>query len=317
MGSPAARAPAQVAPPRMTLASIHTGRRETPDRVMLYGVEAVGKSTFAAESPSPIFIAAEDGVAHLDVASFPALRTFGDALEAVRTLTNEQHNYRTLVIDTLDWLEPLIWQDLCRRENWENIESPGYGKGYNVTADEWRKLIVDLEKLQAVKRMDVILLAHAHIKPFSNPGGQDFSRYEPKLHKLAAAIWKEWVKVVLFGTFEEFAVKERGALKAKGTSTGRRVAKTERTAAYDAKNRCDLPPELPLSYAAYVEARDAHRPADPSRLIAEAVALLAEWAPPAETRTKATDTIEKATGNAAQLAKIVDTLRSRVSEKGN
>src|SRR4051812_12199161 len=108
---------AQPAPPprRMTLASIRTGRRQTPDRIMLYGVEGVGKSTFAADAPAPIFIASEDGVAHLDVPSFPGLGTFQDALDAVRTLTDDPHDYRTAVIDTVDWLEPLMWREICRR----------------------------------------------------------------------------------------------------------------------------------------------------------------------------------------------------------
>ena len=145
------------------------------------------------------------------------------------------------MIDTVDWLEPLMWQAICKREGWENIESPGYGKGFNVTPDEWRKLIAALEKMQAKRGLHVILLAHAHIKSFSNPDGHDFSRYEPKLHRFGAAICKEWSKAVLFAIFEEFAIKKSGELKAKGSSTGRRVIKTERTAAYDAKNRCDLP----------------------------------------------------------------------------
>lgn len=282
---------------------------------MVYGVEGVGKSTLGADAPSSVFIAPEDGVAHLDVASFPGLESFQDALDAVRVLTDEPHDYRTAVIDTLDWLEPLVWQTICRREGWDNIESPGYSKGHNITPDEWRKLIAALEVMQAKRGLDVILLAHSHIKQFSNPEGNDYSRFEPKLHKFAAAICKEWSKNVLFACFEEFAVKKKGDIKAKGSSTGRRVLKTERTAAYDAKNRCNLPPELPLSYAAYAEARDANRPADPAKLYAEAVSLLDEWAPPADKRAEVTAFIDTNKTNAAGLAKAVDTLRSRVAEK--
>lgn len=314
MATAASRA-TPVQPRRMTLAAVRKGPQPTPERILLVGVEAVGKSSFAADAPAPIFVDAEDGLHHLDVASFPRPTTFSDVIEAVETLIVEEHDYRTIVLDTLDAIEALVWSDICRRHGWDNIESPGYGRGYNVAIDEWRKLLSALERLRSAKGMHVILAAHAAIRPFSNPIGQDYSRYECKLHRGAAALWKEWVDVALFCTFEEYAARGKTDTRAKGVSTGRRVAYTQRTAGYDAKSRYPLPAELPLSYADYAAARAAAQPARPEALRAEAQALLDELAPDEGKRTQIVTAIMAAADSGERLAKIVDRLRTLVSEK--
>lgn len=300
---------------RMTLAALRKGPQQTPERLLCVGVEAVGKSSFAADAPAPIFIDAEDGLHHLNVTSFPRPQTYADVIEAIETLIAEPHEYKTLVLDTLDAIEGLVWADLCRRHGWDTIEAPGYGKGYVVALDEWRKLIAALERLRAAKGMHVVALAHAAIRTFANPAGQDYSRYEVKLHRASAALWREWVDVALFCTFEEYAQKTKGESRVKGISTGRRVAYTQRTAAYDAKSRYPLPPELPLSYAEYAAARAAGQPASPEALTREACVLLDELAPPDEKRVEIAAAIEAANANAPRLAKIVDRLRTLVSEK--
>lgn len=272
-----------VAKSRMTLDALRRGQRPAPDRILLVGTEGVGKSTFAASAPNPIFIAAEDGVRHLDVASFPEPQSFGDVLAAVATLRNDPHEFRTLVIDTVDWVEPLVWADACRRNKWfddegnPDIEKPGYGKGYNAAVDDWRRLVVALDGLRSARGMEIILLAHASIKTFSNPSGPDYSRYECKLAKAAAALLREWCDANLFAVHEDFVTEAKGATKSKGFSSGRRVLKTERCAAWDAKNRHGLPEELPLDYAAYAAARDEKTPIVALRREAESLIAAAAW----------------------------------------
>ena len=310
----AARTATQSPPPRrMTLASVRTGARPAPRRIQLAGVEGVGKSTFAADAPSPIFIAAEDGIRHLDAAAFPEPQTFSDVMDAVGTLIDEAHSYKTLAIDTVDWIEPLIWSHLCSKHGWDTIETPGYGKGYAVALDEWRRLLSELDRLRATKGMEIILLAHVTIKTFSNPAGQDFSRYESKLNRSASALIREWTDANLFATFEEFTKKD--GQKIKGYSTGRRVVYTQRTAAWDAKNRFGLPDELPLNYEEFSAACESAAPASPDALRAEAVRLLTGLAPGPEKRDHITTTIEQAGADATRLAKIVDRLRTLVAEK--
>ncbi len=313
------------APSRMTLSSIRRAIDPKPDRVLLVGTEGVGKTTFAADSPNPIFICAEDGLPPVlgEVARFPEPESFGDVFDAIRTLIREQHEFRTLVIDTLDWLEPIIWKDLCTRNGWvdergtPDIEKPGYGKGYTAATEEWRRLLAALDTLRARRQMEIILLAHATIRSFANPAGNDFNRYECKLHRGAAALVREWTDVNLFAIHEEFVQEVKGRSTKKGISTGRRVIHTERNAAWDAKNRYALPAELPLSYPDYAEARRAACPANPDDLWQEGTQLIEDLALDQETVVKTTEWLSAAKGRgAAALARAVDRLRSKVAEQG-
>lgn len=298
---------------RMALHSITTGKLDQPDRFLIVGQEGVGKTTLGADAPSPIFLCAEDGTAHVDVARFPEPRDFGDVLEAVQTLIDDRHSFETLVVDTIDWLEPFVWQHVCAAARKPDIESFGYGKGYVAALDEWRRLLALFDRLRAAKRMRIILLAHAHIKAFRNPEGEDYDRFTGKLHDKAFGLIKEWADHVLFARFQVYTVEKDG--RSKGISDGARVLCTTRTAAYDAKNRADLPPELPLSWGDLAAAITAKKPADPAKLEAEALAL-AEQLGDETTTTKTNEFLTTNRGNAAKLAHLVNRLRALVAEKG-
>jgi hypothetical protein len=296
----------------MTLAAIRRGRIDTPIRTLLFGVEGIGKTTFGANAPNPIFIGAEDGAGTLDLARFPQPHAWGDVREAIRTLTNETHGYETLVIDTLDWAEPLLWRFICDRDKMENIEKYGYGKGYVAALDEWRVLIADLERLRAARRMQVVLLAHSWIKPFKNPEGDDFDRYEMKINAKAAGLLKEWCDVVLFANHETFAVKAENK-RVKGVSTGARVCYTTRTAAYDAKNRFSLPEQFPLDWDEYAAALAAGQPSDPLALAEEIRRKAVELG--GDIEQKAIAMLGQHLGDAGMLARINNKLNARLAER--
>lgn len=300
---------------RMTLGSVRRGTRQAPDRILLVGVEGIGKSTFGACAPAPIFLAAEDGIRHLDVASFPEPKCYEDCLDAVATLTTTEHPYKTLVCDTVDWIEPLIVEAVCKRNGWTDVEAPGYGKGWVAVTAEWRTFLLALDRLRAAKGMEIILLAHAALKTVTNPSGPDYSRYEGKLNKGALALVKEWTDVNLFAIHEESVAKLKGELKNKVQQTGRRIIHTERGAGWDAKNRHNLPPILALDYAEYAAAREKNQTADPAVLDAEARTLLTTWAPPSDALAKMTVRLDAIKGDAVALARAVDFLKTKVAEK--
>lgn len=304
--------PAQLSTSRMSLQNITRGRQERPLRVLLYGVEGVGKSTFASCAPNPIFLCSEDGTSHLDVARLPFPRNWADVLEAVRVLTHEEHSFKSLVIDTLDWLEPLCWAAVCSVAGKNNIEEFGYGKGYVLAAAQWRELANKLDLLVRTRKINVILLAHAQVKRQEDPITGPFDRYRLKVHEKSSEIFREWVDAVLFARHETRVVTDTNTKRPRGQSNGRRVMMTTWTAAYDAKNRFDLPDALPLSWEDLEQGVKAHRPADPTQMKAEIVSLIPRL--PAEDQAQAQKTLTDWAGdNAARLAQLLDRVHSKIA----
>lgn len=242
-------APAKPKPaaPKLTLANITRGRQKKPWRILVYGTEGVGKTTFAAAAPKPLFIGAEDGTDHLDVARVPA-RSWLEIRAAVDLLLNEQTEFETMVLDTVDAAEPMLWDFICRRDGKSSIEEYGYGKGYQAALDEWRSFLVQIEALRG-KGINVLMIGHAQLKLFKNPENEDFDRYELKLNKSAAGLLKEWNDAVLFMNYETFSSKDTKTKRVRGVSTGARLLYTTRTAAFDAKNRFALPDQMNLSFS--------------------------------------------------------------------
>lgn len=240
-------------PKRMALANVVKGKQAKPFRVTLYGPPGVGKSTFASQAPKPIFIGTEDGTNELDVERFPLPEGWPDVLEAIRALTEDAHDYRTLVIDTLDSLEQMIWRFITTRDKESNIESYGYSKGYVAAQVEWRLLLAAIERLGRAKPMHVLFLAHSTVKTFKNPAGPDFDRYDFQINAKASAVLNGWCDAVLFAQFETFVTKDESRRKNIGV-TGDRVLRTEQAAAYYAKNRYGLPVSLPLDWNAFAKA---------------------------------------------------------------
>ena len=208
--------------------------------------------------------------------------SWADVLEVIRLFEVEPHDRKTLVIDTLDELEALLWAHVCKRDSKSNIEAYGYGKGYQTALDEWRVFTAAIERLQQRKGMNVLLTAHCIVKTFRNPGGDDYDRYQPKLHDKAAGYIKGKVYDVLFANHETFTKKKDESSKterAKGISTGDRVMFTTRTAAYDGKNSYDLPEQMPFRAADYLKALADFASQSSEDIRAKAEALIQKMKP--------------------------------------
>jgi AAA domain/LAGLIDADG-like domain len=265
-------------------------------------------STWAAGAPNPIFICSEEGTAHLDVARFPTPRTWPDVIEAVRVLTEEEHDFKTLVIDTLDWLEPMCWAHVCSLGGKKNIEDFGFGKGFVAALDYWRALYARLDALVKAKSMHTILIAHSAIKRVDDPHTGPFDRYRIKLHDRASDLAREWVDAVLFARHEVFTVEKNG--KMRGKSNGARVMHTRWSAAFDAKNRFDLPETLPLDWEEFETAARAGEPRAPDALRREIDELLPRLA--SGVRAKADEALARAGRDPQRLARVLDRVRANV-----
>ena len=293
---------------RMTLSNISRGKQERPLRVIIYGVEGVGKSTFAAQAPNPVFLCAEDGTSHLDVSRFPSPRNWNEALEAVKVLTHEDHTFKTLVVDTLDWLEPLCWQFICQQNGKQSVEDFGYGKGYVMAVEQWRAMLGRLDTLLRTRRMNIVMVAHAAVRRVDDPQTGPFDRYRMKVHEKSADVLREWVDAILFARHEVKTIERNG--KMRGMSSGVRLLHTTWTAAYDAKNRFDLPETLPLAWDEFEAAVRSHVPADAGKLKAE----LSELIPRLNDPQKAEKAMrEWASDNPARLAQLLDKVRGKLA----
>lgn len=226
------------------LKSVISSKGFPPQKVVVYGVPGVGKTTFAATWPKPILLRTEDGAAALDIPTFPRLITTMDELSlALNALLREDHDFKTVIIDSLDWMEPFVWKKVCQEEGKESIESFGYGKGYVLVDTKWRLIQSGLEALRNVKKMHVLTIAHAVPQIFDPPDMESWMRYGIKLHKRAAALWTEWAELLLFLNYRaSLTASKDGKVKASGT--GERVIYTQERPAWLAKSRWPLSPEI-------------------------------------------------------------------------
>ena len=225
-------------------------------RILVYGTAGVGKTTFAAQAPNPVFIQTEDGAGTLEINSFPLVSTFEEFMQCLAALYNE-HNYDSVVVDSLDHLEPLIWKRVCEDNSCENIEKLGYGKGYVMALDYWREAMAALNGLRDQKSMAIILIAHHQIRKHSDPEMEQIDRYEIKLHQKASGLVQESVDAVLFAKHKVATKTEQlgfGNTRTRGISTGQRVLATIETPAFLAKNRYGMPAEIPLDWADFMQA---------------------------------------------------------------
>lgn len=241
----------------ISLASISkTSRNALPPRVVIHGAQKVGKSTFAAGAYNPIFLPLEDGLSGLETNSFPLLTSYKQVDEALLSLYQEAHDFGTVVVDSTDWLEPLIWAHVCELNNWSSIEQTGYGRGYVEANKVWREFLDKLNTLRLEKGMAVILIAHSAVKRFEAPDSEAFDRYELKMQKGALGLIVEWADIIGFAQ-EETAIKKEANgqnTRARGVSTGRRILHCNAKPSFIAGNRYGLPDVIPLKWDALVGA---------------------------------------------------------------
>lgn len=214
-------------------------KKSAPPRILIHADHGLGKSSLAAAAPNPIFIQTEDGLDSVDAQAFPLCTTFAQVLEQLTWVYSQEHEFKTLVLDSLDWCETLIFRHVCTEGNKTSISEFGYGAGYTMALELFGKIIKALNAIREKHKMIIILIAHSTVKTYQNPMGADYDRFVIKLREKNAEIFKEWCDLIGFLHYEVFVnIKKDGfgeTTKAMGGSN--RVLSCAPSAAYVSKNR--------------------------------------------------------------------------------
>lgn len=266
---------------------IKTGRTIEPIRTVLVGQEGVGKTTFVVACPKVLFLTAalENGGGDLEYDRI-VIETWAELISTLNQLVLDSQGYEALALDSMSAFEKLAGEAVKLQANAESLDDIEFGKGAKKSADKMCSLLVLLDKIRARQRMHIFLLAHAHIRPFADPLGATFDRYELRMEKGTAPLVTAWADMQLFACFDSTVRKgrkEAGAMEKGKLTAEKRMLYTTKDVGFDAKNRYNLPDELPLDWKAFskamrwTERTNALRPTkeDNTAALAELRAVLA------------------------------------------
>ena len=242
------------------LSSISRTKRMRAPKIVIAGPGKIGKTTFASQAPNAVGILTEDGADAVDASAFPLCSSLSDVYAAIGTLLKDKHDFESVFLDSLDWLEPLLHQHVCEANKWASIEAPGYGKGYIAAAEEWRTLLSGLEALRAQRNMAIILIAHDKIKRFESPLHEGYDQYTLKLHDRAGALVQEWADVIGWANYRVMTTQSDagyGNKETKARTTGERILHVEPHPAHMGGNRFGLK-NMPLSWESFAAALAAN-----------------------------------------------------------
>jgi hypothetical protein len=238
------------------LSQVTNGKKIGAQIHVIAGNNGVGKTTWAASFPGVLMIDLEKGSGHLDVTRLSAdkVKDLASVRAVLKELLETNHNFKTIAIDSIEALEGLISDFVCSEGKVSSLEDygGGYGKGHSRTREIMREIMIDIQKLRDSKDITTILVAHTQVKNISDPAtNQNYDRVIMRCNDKMAAIVRDLSDNVFYATYKVFMNKESGKMKAYGD--GQRVIYTQWRPGFDAKNRLELPLEMPLSYDAFVK----------------------------------------------------------------
>ena len=252
----------QEKPAKRGLAGVISGKAAEPPIVMVYGDGGIGKSTFASGAPKPIFIDLEKGLGTIGADRFPVVESSSEVESQLSTLLVEDHDYRTVVIDSVDCLEAMMLREICVIKGWKSLADSPYSSYRKILPAYWDRIVNLLKELHFRKRMIIILIAHSQITRVEDPENPAYDMHCPKLEPKTTATLCEWVNAVLYADLEKVVrtVDKKfdqtrsiasPVIGENGGMNGQRILRGYKTPGCTAKNRYGISENIPLSWSAF------------------------------------------------------------------
>lgn len=293
------------------LTQVTTGKVQKPYFMVLYGPSGIGKTTFAAQAEKTLITGPEEGSNNIDVARAPKAESFEDQMNIIRELRNEKHKFKTLAVDSLGALEPLVWEAVCKMDGSKTIEQAqgGYGKGFVMANKLWQQMINELFALRDEKGMNIICIAHSLVKSFNDPLlPQPYDRYLLNMNEKAAALWTREVDFLGFTNYEIFLKIGQTEKRNKAFTEGKRILYTQRQPGFEAKNRLGLPEEIELDFEVFEREMKSAKGEKIESIRSEIATLTAQISDEA-TKTAVSETVTKAGEDRTKLYNILNRLK--------
>lgn len=241
--------------------NITSGPTATAQKVVLYGVEGIGKTTFASQFPNPVFIDIEGSTKNMDVKRMPNPQSWQMIMDEVEDV-KQRHEFQTLIIDSGDWAERVCKEYLSVLGKWTDSTND-YGAKYVALEKEFGQLVNKLSDVVETG-INVVVTAHAKLKKKEEPDQMGaYDRYQLKMEDKTGSMLKEWADMVLFANYETTIVTDSKTQSKKATG-GQRVMFASHHPGWDAKNRHGLPDKLPLDFGAIAHVFQKATPVQPS-----------------------------------------------------
>ena len=232
------------------LSRVTSGVAPKPVRFAVHGHPGSGKTLLASGAPGCIFQTVEDGMGLIDAAQLPAPSSFSEAIAQIGELISEDHEYRSLVVDAIDGIEPLIFREICEAGGKESIADFGFNKGYVQADSYWVRYFKALDELRAQRSMHIVVISHSAAVHYDDPTTGTYVRWEPNLHKRTVPLLTKWADVIGFLDLEKTVVDRGDADKNRAVRTamasGSRFLNLTETGSFIAKNRFGLKPQLEI-----------------------------------------------------------------------
>lgn len=254
----------------MGLLNLQQGGQMEPVRMVLYGQNGIGKTTFGAGMPKPFVLAVEDGIGVMPVMHDKAHaknydQIMGTLLEVGGYF--QRGEFQSLIVDSMDALQSKMLEKVLTEHGKKTLSDFSYGKGYELFKKEWEGFRDLMERFRVELKANVLLIAQTESRTIADPVNGPHDTYIMRLDRRATGVLRDWADLVGFAQLKSTAIRDKDGNITRLETNGSRILCTAPDTAFDAKNRFDLPVELPLAWVSVEKAiADAYqRPFDPHR----------------------------------------------------